>query len=63
MSEANEASVDNFMKALEEEAKAASEFFGDGAAVAEPTGKGRAVADVVAEIRKGKGVNWALFNV
>lgn len=63
MSEANEASVDNFMKALEEEAKAASEFFGDGTAVAGPTGKGRSVGDVVSEIRKGKGVNWALFGV
>jgi hypothetical protein len=52
----------NFMKALEEEAKAASDFFGDGKAP-EPTGKGRVVGDVVGEIRKGKGINWALFGV
>ncbi len=56
--------LDNFMKALEEEAKAASDFFGDGeAAPAEPAGKGRPTQDVVAEIRKGKGINWALFSV
>jgi hypothetical protein len=53
------------MKALEEEAKAAAEFFGDGEAAgpAEPAGKGRPPSDVVAEIRKGKGINWALFSV
>ena len=56
--------LDNFMKALEEEAKAAAEFFGDGeAGPEEPAGKGRPPTDVVTEIRKGKGINWALFSV
>jgi hypothetical protein len=55
--------LDNFMKALEEEAKAASAFFGDDAAPAAPNGKGRALPDVVGEIRKGKTINWALFGV
>ena len=55
--------LDNFMKALEEEAKAAATFFGDDMVAAAPTGKGRALAGVVDEIRKGKGINWALFGV
>ncbi len=55
--------LDNFMKALEEEAKAAAAYFGDDAAPAAPNGKGRALTDVVGEIRKGKGINWALFGV
>ena len=55
--------LDNFMKALEEEAKASASYFGDDAPAAAPTGKGRAVTDVVSEIRKGKGINWALFGV
>jgi hypothetical protein len=62
VTEANEANLDNFMKALEEEAKAAASFFGDDSAAA-PTGKGRAITDVVKEIKSGKGINWALFNV
>ena len=62
MTEANEANLDNFMKALEEEAKAAASFFGDDSAAA-TTGKGRAITDVVKEIKSGKGINWALFNV
>ena len=65
MNESNEVNIDNFMKALEEEAQAAAAFFGDGELVAEPAGKGRPPADVVTEIRKaGKGgINWALFSV
>jgi hypothetical protein len=55
--------LDNFMKALEEEAKAAATFFGDDAAPPAPNGKGRALTEVIGEIRKGKGINWALFGV
>ena len=60
---AQEVNLDNFMKALEEEAKAAATFFGDDAAPPAPSGKGRALTEVIGEIRKGKGINWALFGV
>ena len=51
------------MKALEEEAKAASSYFGDDAGAGDASGKGRSAADVLSEIRKGTGANWALFSV
>lgn len=63
VNESNEVNVANFMKALEEEANAAAGFFGDAEGEPEPAGKGRPAADVVAEIRKRGGVNWALFSV
>jgi hypothetical protein len=54
-----EISLDNFVKALEEEANAAATFFGDNDAT--QTGALRPVASVVEELRKGAGINWALF--
>jgi hypothetical protein len=63
VTDSNEINIDNFMKALSEEAKAAAGFFGDDAASAPATGRGRSAAQVVDEIRKAKGANWALFTV
>jgi hypothetical protein len=63
VTEANEVNMDNYVKALEEEAKAAASFFGDEEGSKEPHGKGRVPKEVVEEIRKGEGTNWALFSV
>lgn len=60
VTEANEVSVSNFMKALEEETHASAEFFGDDKGAGD--GKGRAVGGLVTEIRAGTtAVNWAIF--
>jgi hypothetical protein len=64
VNDSNEINIDNFMKALSEEAQAAAGFFGDDVAAADaPTGRGRPPTAVVEELRKGGGVNWALFTV
>lgn len=57
-----------FLAALEEEAAAAREFFGDSEAEAagdEDDGKLPSVEEAVAAIRKGEdgAINWALFSV
>jgi hypothetical protein len=61
VNDSNEINLDNFVKALEEEANAAAGFFGDGEA--QSSGAARPVAAVVDELRKGTGINWALFTV
>lgn len=60
MNEGNEFSVDNFLKALEEETHVSADYFGD--AKPEGDGKGRSVGGLVTEIRTGAtAVDWALF--
>ncbi len=60
-------SMEEFMRALKEEAEVAGSFFGDAGDIGEDEdgdgeGKGIPVAQAVADVRKaGSGVNWALF--
>jgi hypothetical protein len=59
--------IDEFTKALREEAEAAGSYFGDSGDIGEDDdgeggGSGIPIAQAVSDVRKGgTGVNWALF--